>query len=124
MVAFVPRGRFDLGKSGLLPERGERPPIEYLHQAFLKVGYSNAFPVSIEVGRQQMSYGIHPQFSNALGSELDFMANDAVGPYLNFQAGYSHFFVGKYLKQSVASVTANGGTSDADYASVQVKFNF
>jgi len=43
---------------------------------------------------------------------------------LNFQAGYGHFFIGDYIKQSVGSVPANGGAVDADFVHVQTTFNF
>jgi hypothetical protein len=40
------------------------------------------------------------------------------------QAGYSHFFVGDYVKQSVDSVPANGGAVDADYFYMMGTFHF
>lgn len=75
-------------------------------------------------GRTASGYGIHPGFSSHLGSEIDLVANYAAASWLNLQAGYSHFFVGDYIRQSVESVPANGGAVDADYFYVQTKFNF
>ncbi|MFO1501731.1 MAG: alginate export family protein [Verrucomicrobiota bacterium] len=75
-------------------------------------------------GRTVNGYGVHPNFNQFFGSEIDLVANYALTPYLNLQAGYSHFFVGDYVRQSVSSVAANGGAVDADFLYVQAKFNF
>jgi hypothetical protein len=75
-------------------------------------------------GRTLNGYGIHPAFSSFFGSEVDLVANYAATSWLSVQAGYSHFFVGDYIRQSVNSVSANGGTVDADYFYMLAKFNF
>ncbi len=66
-------------------------------------------------GRTLNGYGIKPGNSSFFGSEIDFIANWAATSFLSLQAGYSHFFPGDYVKQSVASVPANGGAVAADY---------
>jgi hypothetical protein len=58
------------------------------------------------------------------GSEIDLVVNYAATAFLTFQAGYSHFFLGDYVRQSVDSVPTNGGTVDADYVYVMTTFRF
>ena len=58
------------------------------------------------------------------GSELDFVATYQPAKWSEFQFGYGHFFVGDYIKQSVASAPANRGAVDADWVYVQAKLNF
>jgi hypothetical protein len=75
-------------------------------------------------GRTANGYGIHPGFDSYFGSEIDLVATYAPTPCASVQAGYSHFFVGDYVRQSVDSVAANGGAVDADYFYMMVTFNF
>ncbi len=68
------------------------------------------------------SYGVNPQFSKYLGSELDIVFNYSATKWWTLQAGYAHFFVGSYIKSSVES---GGGTvTDADWVFFQTIFNF
>ena len=69
-------------------------------------------------------YGRNPQFDTYVGSELDFIVSYQPAQWAEFQCGYGHFFVGDYIKQSVASVPANGHAVDANWVYVQAKFNF
>jgi hypothetical protein len=75
-------------------------------------------------GRAANGYGRNPQFSKFVGAELDIIANFSVTKWLNVHAGYGHFFVGSYIKQSVASVPANGGAVDSDWFYLQGVVNF
>jgi hypothetical protein len=81
------------------------------------------YPVSGS-GRNSNGYGIHPGFSSEAGSELDLTASYALKPWCKLQAGYGHFFVGDYIKESAATVAANGGASDADWVFVQTTISF
>lgn len=81
------------------------------------------YPVSGS-GRSSNGYGIHPTYDSFVGTELDFVANYTVRSWWNLQAGYGHFFVGGYIKQSVGSVAANGDAVDANFVYVQTTFNF
>lgn len=74
-------------------------------------------------GRSGNGYGRNP-YDSFVGTELDVLASYAATSYADFQVGYGHFFVGDYIKQSVNSVPANGGTTDADWIYMQVRFNF
>jgi hypothetical protein len=75
-------------------------------------------------GRSGNGYGRNPQFNRFVGSELDFLADYPVTPFLSLQAGYGHFFIGEYIRQSVNSVPANGGGVDADWIYLQARFMF
>jgi hypothetical protein len=45
----------------------------------------------------------------------------AITAYAAVQAGYGHFFVGDYVKDSLSDV---GGAEDANWAYLQAVFNF
>ena len=74
--------------------------------------------------RTQNGYGIHPNFNSYVGSELDLIANYTVRAWRNLQVGYGHFFVGDYIKESLATVPADGKAVDADWVYTQVTLNF
>jgi hypothetical protein len=61
---------------------------------------------------------------NQGGSEVDLVVDYAARSFLNFQSGYSHFFVGDYVRQSMHSAPVNGGTVDANYFYLMMKFRF
>ena len=69
-------------------------------------------------------YGIHPNYDSFVGTEVDLVASYDVRSWWNVQAGYGHFFVGTYIKQSVGAVPANGGAVDANFVYVQTTFKF
>src|SRR6266581_4209770 len=66
-------------------------------------------------------YGINPNFSSYVGSEIDLVATYAIRRDTSLQAGVGHFFVGDYVKSSLAGI---GGTRDATFAYLQFTFNF
>lgn len=74
--------------------------------------------------RTANGYGIHPDYHSFLGSELDLVAIYKYKTYAEFQTGIGHFFVGDYIRQSVNSVAANGGTVDSNWVYVQLKLMF
>jgi len=67
-------------------------------------------------------YGINPANSTHVGTELDFTATWKLTRYATTQAGYSHFFVGDYIRQSLASPAV--GSTDANWFYVQMNFTF
>ena len=75
-------------------------------------------------GRKGNGYGIHPGFNSMVGSEIDLVATYSVNPACELQLGYGHFFTGDYIRQSVGSVAANGGTTDANWFYLQTRVNF
>ena len=74
--------------------------------------------------RSGNGYGLHPQFHSFVGSELDLTASYQVTRWAELQCGYGHFFVGDYIRQSVETVPANGGATDADWVYMQLKLSF
>jgi len=66
-------------------------------------------------------YGINPNYSSYLGSELDLVATYSITPYALVQGGLGHFFVGDYIKSSLAAV---GGAKDATFIYGQFTVNF
>lgn len=67
-------------------------------------------------------YGINPAYGNYVGQELDINAIWTVTTYATAQIGYGHFFVGDYVKQSLAAPAS--GASAADFFYVQATLNF
>lgn len=72
-------------------------------------------------GRSGNGYGKHPDYNNFVGSEIDLDATYTFKPWASLRAGYGHFFVGDYVKSSLAG---SGGATDADWIYVQLTFNF
>ncbi len=66
-------------------------------------------------------YGINPGYSSFAGSEVDLVGTYAIKKHALLQAGYGHFFVGGYVKSSLAAI---GGAADADWLYGQLTFNF
>jgi len=65
-------------------------------------------------------YEVNNNAGNYVGSEIDFVGTYAIKPYASFQAGYGHFFVGDYVKNSLIAT----GSKDAGWAYLQLVFNF
>lgn len=73
------------------------------------------------VPRTTGGYGIHPNYSPFLGTELDLIAGYAVARFAQLEGGFGHFFTGEYIQQSLAGV---GGARDANYVYLQLNLIF
>ena len=60
-------------------------------------------------------------FSNSLGAELNVVSGYALNKATTVEAGYSHYFVGRYQQQSFQSI---GGAKDADWFYLQATLSF
>ena len=67
-------------------------------------------------------FGRNPGYDSYLGSEVDVIAGYAVNKFINLEAGYGHFFVGDYIKQTWSSPTT--GSTDADWVYLQTVIRF
>jgi hypothetical protein len=67
-------------------------------------------------------YGVNPGYSSYVGSEVDIIAGYAVTRYAQCEAGFGHFFVGDYVKQSLSA--PGFGSADANWVYVQLNVNF
>src|SRR5437667_4227840 len=65
--------------------------------------------------------GINPNFASYVRSEIDLVATYAFKRFASLQAGSGHFFVGDYVKSSLAGI---GGTRDATFVYAQFTLNF
>jgi hypothetical protein len=74
--------------------------------------------------RNANGYGKNPKYDSYVGSELDIVAKYAVASWGELSMGYGHFFTGDYIESSVGSVSANGGSTDADWVYMQATFTF
>jgi hypothetical protein len=66
-------------------------------------------------------YGINPNFSSDVGSEIDLTATYALKHFASFQAGVGHLFVADYVKSSLSGM---GGAKDATFAYAQFTLTF
>jgi hypothetical protein len=69
---------------------------------------------------QGNNYGINPDYSSFVGTELDAIVGWAVTRFLVLEAGYGHFFTGDYIRQSLSAI----GSKDADWGYVQMTLLF
>ena len=67
-------------------------------------------------------YGINSGYSSFVGSEIDLVAGWAVTRFAQLEGGYSHFFHGDYIEQSLSAPTH--GARDADWLYLQLTVNF
>jgi hypothetical protein len=67
-------------------------------------------------------YGINPDYSSFVGTELDIVTGVTLTKYAQLEVGYGHFFVGDYIAQSLSSPAV--GSKDADFLYVQLNVNF
>ncbi|MFA5192281.1 MAG: alginate export family protein [Verrucomicrobiia bacterium] len=75
-------------------------------------------------GRTLNGYGIHPDYEPYVGTEVDVVVKYSPKTWLKLEAGFGHFFVGDYIRQSVGSVAANGAAKDANWIYIQTTFTF
>lgn len=71
--------------------------------------------------RNAGGYGVNPSSGSYVGSEIDCIATYSIKPYGAVQAGYGHFFVADYVKNSLADVA---GAADTNFVYAQMTFNF
>lgn len=67
-------------------------------------------------------YGVNPSYDPFVGSELDVIAGWAMTRFAQLEAGYTHFFHGEYVAESLAAPTH--GARDADFAYLQLNLSF
>lgn len=65
-------------------------------------------------------YGINPSYDSFLGTEVDLIAGVILSRFMNFEAGYAHFFAGPYISESLSKV----GSGDADWLYGQLLIRF
>jgi hypothetical protein len=68
------------------------------------------------------NYGVNPNYSSFVGSEVDLIAGFALNRFIQIEAGFGHFFRGDYIKQSFSSAAV--GSRDADYVYLQASLSF
>ena len=91
------------------------------YHAFWLADTHDSFYTVAGARRATGGYGINPNNGSYVGSEVDLIVTCALRPYATLQGGYGHFFVGDYVKSSLAPT---GGATDADYLYGQFTFNF
>ena len=68
------------------------------------------------------AFGRNPGYDSFLGSELDFIAGYALNKFSSLEAGYGHFFSGRYMDQTWSA--SGFGSRDADWVYVQGSIRF
>ena len=89
------------------------------HDNFYNVGGSPRGGLAATPGT---GYGINPTYSSFLGTELDVIVGWAVTRFAQLEAGYGHFFVGDYIKDSLSAPAF--GSKDANYVYLQATLIF
>jgi hypothetical protein len=89
--------------------------------AFWLANTSDFFYQANGAPRTTGGYGIQPDAGDYVGAEVDVIGTYAITAYAAAQLGYGHFFVGDYVENSLDAV---GGAVDANWAYLQVVFNF
>jgi hypothetical protein len=112
-------GRFS---ASCKPVKGLVLSADY-HLVWLADTHDSFYPES-GAGRAGNGYGRNPGFSSFVGSEINAVASYTPAPWADLQLGYGHFFTGDYIEESITSVAANGGVTDADWFYTQVKLRF
>jgi hypothetical protein len=92
------------------------------HDNFYNVGGAPRGGLGNPPGGAGTGYGINSTYSAFVGTEVDVIAGYAVTRFAQLEAGYGHFFVGDYVKQSLAVPAL--GSKDADYVYLQASINF
>lgn len=67
-------------------------------------------------------YGINSNYDPYVGSEIDFVATYVLSPQATLEAGYGHFFTGRYIEQSLSAPTH--GAEDANWVYLSLNVNF
>ena len=97
--------------------------IGHVQGIFLNAGYYRSFTIDGNIVLDSgTGYGINPNYSSFLGSEIDLIAGWAVTRFAQLEAGYAHFFHGDYISQSLSAPTH--GARDADFVYLQFNLNF
>lgn len=73
-------------------------------------------------GANPAGYGVNPAYGSYVGSEIDLIAGYALNKFTQIEAGYGHFFVGDYVRQSLAAPGV--GSTDANWFYAQLNFTF
>ena len=68
-----------------------------------------------------LGYGVNPGFDSFVGSEIDLVGSYTIKPCAVLQAGIGHFFVGDYIKSSLAGL---GGATDGNFIYAQCVLSF
>jgi len=72
-------------------------------------------------GANSNGFGRNPTYDSFVGAEIDVVAGYAVNKFTALEAGYGHFFTGKYIDQTWEN---NGGSADADWVYLQTVIRF
>ncbi len=91
------------------------------YHAFWLANTSDSFYQASGAPRSTGGYGIKANAGSYVGSEVDLIATYNVCKAANVQAGYGHFFVGDYVKNSLSPTS---GATDADWVYLQMTLNF
>jgi hypothetical protein len=63
----------------------------------------------------------NPGYDSFVGGEIDFIAGHAVNKFTSLEAGYGHFFAGKYIDQTWQNA---GGSANAHWFYIQTMIRF
>jgi hypothetical protein len=106
-------------KASIAPVKGLSVAATY--DAFWLATTSDFFYQVTQAPRTTGGYGIHPQDGSFAGQEVDLIATYQPAPFVQFQAGFGHYFTGDYVNQTFQNL---GGAHDAIWVYIQAQLNF
>ncbi len=109
-------------EASIKPRQNVNVSIEWL--GFWLADTADFFYPESGAGRSQNGYGLNPDFPSYVGNELDVLVDWRMTSWGLLRAGYGHFFVGDYIRQSIDSVAADGGALDANWFYIQASVRF
>jgi hypothetical protein len=95
--------------------------VALTYNAFWLASTSDFFYQVNQVPRTTGGYGIHPQNGSFAGQELDLIATYQLAAFVQFQAGFGHYFTGAYVNQTFQTL---GGAHDANWVYIQALVTF
>jgi hypothetical protein len=106
-------------KASIAPVNGLSVSLTY--NVFWLATSSDFFYQVNQAPRTTSGYGIHPQNGSFAGQEIDLVAIYTPARFLQFQAGFGHYFTGDYVNQTFQNL---GGSHDANWVYAQAQLTF
>jgi hypothetical protein len=103
-------------KATVTPLKGLSLTVTY--NAFWLASTSDFFYQVNQAPRSTGGYGIHPQNGSFAGHELDLVATYQPAAFIQLQAGFGHFFTGRYVEDTFRN------PHDANWVYLQAQVSF
>ena len=106
-------------KASVAPLKGLSVALTY--NVFWLATTSDFFYQANQAPRTSGGYGINSQNGSFAGQEIDIVGTYQPAKFVQFQAGFGHYFTGDYVNNTFESL---GGSHDANWVYVQAQLSF